>query len=55
MAAKRTRGSKAKPKAPRCKTCGAAIRVPEGWAVGSAARRHYWTKHRDVMLPKVGR
>jgi hypothetical protein len=55
MAAKKARGSTPTRKAPRCKTCGAVIRVPEGWSVGPAARRHYWAKHRDVMLPKAGR
>ena len=33
-----------------CQTCGAEIEVPEGWSVGSAARRHYWTDHPDRML-----
>jgi hypothetical protein len=41
-----------KRKAPRCRTCGAAIRVPAGWSAGPAVRRHYWSKHRDVMMPK---
>ena len=50
MAAKK-RAKATKPKSPRCKTCGAAIRIPEGWSAGPAVRRHYWTKHRDVMLP----
>jgi hypothetical protein len=44
-----------KTKSPRCKTCGKAIRVPQGWTAGPAVRRHYWAKHRDVMLPKVGK
>lgn len=39
-------------KAPRCRTCGAVIRVPQGWSVPPAVRRHYWSKHRDVMLGK---
>jgi hypothetical protein len=38
-----------KARSPRCKTCGKAIRVPQGWSVGPAVRRHYWAKHRDVM------
>lgn len=45
----------AKPKHPRCKTCGAVIRVPAGWSAGPAVRRHYWAKHRDVMLPGAGK
>ena len=53
MAAKDARAKKRK--TPRCRTCGAAIRVPEGWGVGSASRRHYWLKHRDVMLRKGGK
>ena len=55
MASKKTSAAKPKRKVPRCKTCGAAIRVPEGWGIGSAARRHYWAKHREVMLPKAGK
>ncbi len=38
-----------------CHTCGARIRIPEGWTVGPAARRHYWAKHRDVMQPDAKR
>ena len=41
----------AKPKSPKCKTCGKTIRIPAGWTVGPAVRRHYWRYHRDVMLP----
>lgn len=33
----------------RCKTCGKAIRVPEGWTTGPAVRRHYWSKHPERM------
>jgi hypothetical protein len=33
----------------RCKTCGKAIRVPQGWSVGPAVRRHYWAKHPERM------
>ncbi len=36
-------------KAARCHTCGARIRIPDGWTVGPAVRRHYWAKHRTVM------
>ena len=43
-----------KKKSPRCRTCGATIRVPAGWSAGPAVRRHYWAKHRDRMLPKLG-
>ena len=43
-----------KKKAPRCSRCERAIRVPEGWSAGSAIRRHYWAKHRDVMLGEGG-
>jgi hypothetical protein len=38
----------------RCRTCGKAIRVPQGWGVGPAVRRHYWAKHPEVMQ-KSGR
>jgi hypothetical protein len=51
--ATKKKGEKAK--SPRCKTCGKAIRVPQGWTAGPAVRRHYWAKHRDVMQPKVGK
>jgi hypothetical protein len=40
-----------KVKSPRCKRCGKAIRVPQGWTIGPAVRRHYWAKHREVMQP----
>lgn len=33
----------------KCNTCGKAIRVPKGWSVGPAVRRHYWAKHPEVM------
>ena len=45
----------AKPKSPRCNTCGVRIRIPEGWSAGPAVRRHYWAKHRDVMLGGLGK
>jgi hypothetical protein len=51
MAAKKA-GAKPRKKAPRCNTCGAVIRVPDGWSLPPAVRRHYWAKHRDVMQPK---
>jgi hypothetical protein len=51
MAAKKAKATK--PKSPRCRTCGAVIRVPDGWSRGPAVRRHYWAKHRDVMLPEA--
>lgn len=49
MAAKDARAKKAGRKAPRCRTCGKVIRVPAGWSAGSAARKHYWAKHPEVM------
>ena len=45
-----TKGAKAKKRSPRCKLCGGTIRVPQGWTVGPAVRRHYWSKHRDHMM-----
>lgn len=33
----------------QCHTCNKRIRIPEGWSIGPAVRRHYWAKHRDVM------
>jgi hypothetical protein len=38
-------------KNPRCKTCGKVIRLPRGWSVGPAVRRHYWSEHREIMQP----
>ena len=40
---------KAKPKRPRCHTCGKPIHIPNGWSPGPAVRRHYWKHHREVM------
>lgn len=36
----------------KCKTCGQTIRVPKGWSVGPAVRRHYWAKHPERMEAK---
>ena len=36
---------KAKPKRPRCHTCGKPIHIPAGWSAGPAVRRHYWKHH----------
>ncbi|MGI8773831.1 MAG: hypothetical protein ACR2KQ_02270 [Actinomycetota bacterium] len=36
-------------KAPVCKRCKKTIRVPAGWSVGPAVRKHYWRHHRDHM------
>ena len=52
MPAPRKKTTKKKPKkkaSPRCHRCDRAIRVPAGWSPGAAVRRHYWSKHRDVM------
>ena len=38
-----------------CKLCDRAIRLPDGWTLGPAVRRHYWAKHRSVMQPDLGR
>ena len=49
---------KAKPKRPRCHTCGKPIHIPQGWSPGPAVRRHYWKHHREVMqvvAPEDGR
>ncbi len=35
-----------------CRTCGAEIQVPEGWSVGPAVRKHYWSEHPDRMEGK---
>ncbi len=36
----------------KCKTCGKTIRVPKGWSIGPAVRRHYWAKHPERMERK---
>lgn len=36
----------------KCKTCGKRIRVPDGWSVGAAARKHYWRHHPERMEAK---
>ncbi|HEX2196890.1 MAG TPA: hypothetical protein VHJ76_08185 [Actinomycetota bacterium] len=36
-------------RAPRCRSCGELIEVPQGWSHGPAVRRHYWARHREVM------
>jgi hypothetical protein len=41
-----------KRRSPRCNQCGKVIRIPAGWSVGPAVRRHYWREHREVMLSK---
>ena len=33
----------------KCKTCGKTIRIPKGWSTGPAVRKHYWSKHREIM------
>lgn len=47
---RKTTGKRGKTKSPRCTRCRTAIRVPKGWSFGAATRRHYWAKHRDVMM-----
>lgn len=50
--AKKARVAKrASAKSVKCRTCGSRIRIPDGWTAGPAVRKHYWAKHRDVMLP----
>ncbi len=46
----KSRGA-AKTRTALCNTCGRRFRVPDGWSVGAATRRHYWAKHREVMQP----
>lgn len=41
-----------KPKQPTCHKCGRNIHVPAGWSAGSAARKHYWRHHREVLQPE---
>ena len=48
--AQKKRAGKGRAKSPRCSECGKAIRVPQGWSTGPAVRRHYWSKHREIML-----
>ena len=42
----------ARPKRPRCHTCGKPIYIPAGWSPLPAIRRHYWAKHPEVMKPR---
>jgi hypothetical protein len=37
----------------RCRICKRSIRIPEGWSLGPAVRRHYWRKHREIMQPSA--
>ncbi|CAN5565757.1 hypothetical protein BH20ACT21_BH20ACT21_14260 [soil metagenome] len=37
-------------KRPRCTRCNRSIYVPPEWSMGAAVRRHYWAKHREVMM-----
>lgn len=39
-----------KTKSPHCKQCDRAIRIPKGWSMGAGIRRHYWSKHREMMM-----
>jgi len=39
----------------KCKTCGKQIRVPKGWSIGPAVRRHYWAQHPDLMQQDRGK
>jgi hypothetical protein len=41
-------------KRPHCRICERAIHVPKGWSSGAATRRHYWSKHPDVMRKPQG-
>jgi hypothetical protein len=43
-----------RPKSVTCRKCGKRIRIPDGWTVGPAVRRHYWRRHREVMQPGKG-
>ena len=47
----RKSSKQARRKLPRCKACDKPIRIPKGWSTGAAVRRHYWSNHREVMLP----
>ena len=50
MATAKARSSRTRAKRPRCRICDRAIHVRPGWSSGAATRRHYWSKHREVML-----
>lgn len=50
MAAAQKHSNKTRRKLPRCKACDKPIRIPKGWSSGAAVRRHYWAKHREVMI-----
>ncbi len=36
-------------KNPWCSRCNRSIHVPKDWSHGAATRRHYWSKHPEVM------
>lgn len=38
-----------------CNACGKKVRMPKGWGVGAASRRHYWAKHPEIMRGKGSR
>lgn len=50
MAAAQKHSNKTRRKLPRCKACDKPIRIPKGWSSGAGVRRHYWAKHREVMI-----
>ena len=54
LAKSRRSGTKGPAKSVKCRTCGARIRIPEGWTPGPAVRKHYWAKHPEVMQPDRG-
>jgi hypothetical protein len=49
MAVTRATGGRGSGKRPQCRICKRAIYVPKGWSAGAATRRHYWSKHPEVM------
>lgn len=57
LAKSRRSGGKTKTpaKSVKCRTCGARIRIPDGWTRGPAVRKHYWAKHPEVMSPERGK
>lgn len=48
--ARKKKEKQKKSKSPHCKLCDRAIRIPKGWSGGAGIRRHYWSKHREVMM-----
>lgn len=48
--AKKDKQQAAARKSFKCAACNRRVRIPDGWPVGPAVRRHYWAKHRERQI-----